>query len=308
MLFFNSLYQSKKSVSSDLRELTINDLEQLTGIKSHTIRIWEKRYNLIQPGRQSNNFRKYTSEDLEKILNISLLNKSGYRISRLSAMKEFDISHTINKLTDEKDKKERAINALVLCMYQMKTDEFEMILNVCCLTWGIDTLITEIIYTFLKRTSLLWQGNRFTEEHFIVTAIRKKLMVGIEKAEIHRQKNKKALLFLPDHKQLDLMLLFTNYILKKNGWQVYYMGDDVSIENLKSVLQLKKPQVLFTYLTKKHHFQMLELSEFMEMNLPNSRLYIASHTDPFEVHALPSNIFCMDHENALYSMMEECVV
>lgn len=304
MLFFNSLYHTTKQPQSGLKGITINDLEQLTGIKSHTLRIWEKRYNLIQPGRQSNNFRKYTSEDLEKILNISLLNKSGYRISTLSAMKEFDIANTINKLTDEKDKKERAINALVLCMYQMKTDEFEMILNVCCLTWSIDILIRDIIYTFLQRTNLLWQGNRFTEEHFIVTAIRKKLIIGIEKAEVLWQKDKKALLFLPDNKQLDLMLLYTNYILKKNGWQVYYMGTDVSIENLKSVLQMKKPSVLFTYLPQKHHFDLVQLSEFMQANLPESRLFIAAHSDPFGAREINGNIIFTDHENALHSMRE----
>jgi DNA-binding transcriptional MerR regulator len=156
-----------------MKSFTINDLERFSGIKAHTLRIWERRYSLVTPGRSSGNFRLYTLEELKKILDIALLQKNGYRISVLSKISSEDIKDKIEHLSIDYIKWQKAINDLTINMYTIEPESFEKNLDELLLNWPIDILMEKIIFPFLYITGLLWSGNKLDEEHLVVTAIRK---------------------------------------------------------------------------------------------------------------------------------------
>ena len=150
----------------EIKGFTINDMERFSGIKAHTLRAWEKRYDLLHPNRIANNSRLYTLHDLKKILNIALLKNNGYRISRLGASKE--IKEKVRSLKDETNKRQKAINELIINMYHGNPEHFEEILDSFLLAWPMEILIEKIIFPFLKITNLLWIGHQLSEEHLVV--------------------------------------------------------------------------------------------------------------------------------------------
>ncbi len=282
-----------------MKNFTINDLERFSGIKAHTLRIWERRYSLVNPGRSAGNFRLYTLEELKKILNIALLQKNGYRISVLSKIGTEEIEDKIEHLSNDYIKWQRAINDLTINMYTLDPESFEWVLDELLLNWPIDILVEKIIFPFLKITRLLWIGNKLSEEHVVVTAIRKKLIFAIESADFISSKNNSVLLFLPDRKQLDLGLLYSNYYLKRRGVKVLYLGNDVTIQNLKSVFHALPTSYLFTYLPQNTSFDIEHLLECMSMYAPGSKLIIGKYFDELSDKFNNENLIHMDFTSAL---------
>lgn len=281
------------------KSFTINDLERFSGIKAHTLRIWERRYALLQPIRSAGNFRVYTLDELKKILDIALLNKNGYRISGLSKTDPSVIKDKVRLLPFEYNKWQKAINDLTIQMYTFDPGSFEWILDELLLIWPIDILVEKIIYPFLKTTRLLWVGNKLCEEHLVVTAIRKKLILAIETAPLLNKPEKTILLFLPDSKQLDLGLLYGNYFLKKRGIHVLYLGTDVSIQNLKSIFYVHPPKFIFTYLSLHHHFPTHKLLECMDTYAPTSKLIIGKYTLDEDDPGIIPNMVQLPYQEAL---------
>lgn len=260
-----------------MKNFTINDMERFSGIKAHTLRIWERRYSTTQPERSGGNSRIYTLDELKKILNISLLKNNGYKISVLSKISSEDIEARILRLSIDHIKWQKAINELTINMYAMEPGSIDKILDDLLVTWNIDLLVENIIYPFLNMTGLLWKGNKLPEEHLVVTAIRKKLMFAIESTAPVTTSNKTALLFLPDSKQLDLGLLYCNYYLKQRGIKVLYMGNDVTLDNLKSIFRLTSLSCLFTYLPKISSFPLAQLTGFINANAPYCKLIVGQY-------------------------------
>ncbi len=282
-----------------MKNFTINDLERFSGIKAHTLRIWERRYALVTPIRSAGNFRLYTLDELKKILNIALLKKNGYRISVLSKICAEDIENKIEQLSTDYIKWQKAINDLTINMYTLEPESFEWVLDELLLLWPIDILVEKIIFPFLNITNLLWTGNKLSEEHLVVTAIRKKLIFAIESCGLISNKDKTVLLFLPDRKQLDLGLLYSNYFLKRRGIRVLYLGNDVTIQNLKSIFHELSLSYLFTYLPQHHLFDTKELLECMSQYAPGCILIIGKYSyEPIE-NTYAENLIYMDFTNAL---------
>lgn len=279
-------------------------METLSGIKAHTLRRWEKRHSMPGPQRSRGNSRLYSIDELGKILNFSLLNKNGYKVSHLSSLTNDELEQKIKGLVHSKGKQQKAVNDLIICMYQLDTEKFEMFFDTFLSVWSIDTVLTEIVYKFLQKTGLLWRGSRLTEEHFVVTALRSKIILGTEKAEVTERKNKKILLFIPEAGQLDLMLLYTKYILKIRGFQVLYMGNDISIDNLRPVIQLKQPNYIFTYLPKRTKFKLNELCTIMSELLPKSKLVIANNKESRALKIDYGNVMQLDYEDAISFICE----
>ena len=282
-----------------MKNFTINDLERFSGIKAHTLRVWERRYALVKPIRSPGNFRLYTLDELKKILNIALLKKNGYRISVLSKIKARDIEDKIEQLSSDNIKWQKAINDLTINMYTLQPESFEWVLDELLLHWPIDILVEKIIFPFLTVTHLLWTGNKLSEKHLVVTAIRKKLIFAIESSGLISTRNEPVLLFLPDRKQLDLGLLYCNYYLKRRGIKVLYLGNDVSIQNLKNIFHELTLSYLFTYLPQDHAFQTEQLLECMSLYAPNCKLIIGKYCyQPIDnIHA--ESLIYMDFANAL---------
>jgi DNA-binding transcriptional MerR regulator len=238
-----------------MNAFTIKDLENLTGIKAHTIRIWEQRYSFLKPQRTDTNIRYYNNEELKKILNIALLNKYGYKISHIDRMSEGEINDKILTLGNAQAQQERVINDLIQYMIDMDLANFENVLDDFIRVRGIEKCINYIIFPFMERIGVLWITGHINpaQEHLVSNIIRQKLIVGTDAVSSHLQAGKTGLLFLPEGEFHELGLLFIHFLLKSRGVQVLYLGANVPIDDVEYVISFKKPDFLYTHLTSVSH-------------------------------------------------------
>ncbi len=238
-----------------MNAFTIKDLENLSGIKAHTIRIWEQRYNFLKPNRTQTNIRQYTSDELKAILNIALLNKYGYKISHIDKMSPEEIRNRIISLGNVQAEQERLVNELINEMVDLNPDAFEAILNEQIRARGIDKTITQLIFPFLEKIGILWRTNHINpaHEHLVTNIIRQKMIVGIEAVYSLMVTGHTALLFLPEGEYHELGLLYMYFLLKGCGVKVLYLGANVPARDIEFVANLKKPDFLYTHLTSVAH-------------------------------------------------------
>jgi DNA-binding transcriptional MerR regulator len=234
-----------------MNAFTIKDLENLSGIKAHTIRIWEQRYSFLKPQRTQTNIRYYSSDELKAILNIALLNKYGYKISHIDRMSEDELRQKVLSLSHIEAQQERLVNDMLQCMVDLDIDRFEAILNEFIKARGIDRAISYLIFPFLDKIGILWLTNHINpaQEHLVTNVIRQKLIVGIESVVSHLLLNRTVILFLPEGEHHELGLLYMYYLLKSRGVQVIYLGANVPVRDLEFIVNLKKPDYLYTHLT-----------------------------------------------------------
>jgi len=234
-----------------MNEFTIKDLENLSGIKAHTIRVWEQRYSFLKPRRTETNIRFYSTGELKSLLNISLLHKYGFRISHINKMDADEVMEKIISLSYAEAQQERIVNELIQHMVDLDMDRFECVFDNYIMSRGIDKTITQIIFPFLDRIGILWLTNHINpaQEHMVTNIIRQKLIVGIEGAVSHTAINKTALLFLPESEFHEIGLLYISYLLKNRGAKVLYLGANMPLEDVEFICRLKKPDFLYTHLT-----------------------------------------------------------
>ncbi|MDD4086760.1 MAG: MerR family transcriptional regulator [Bacteroidales bacterium] len=229
---------------------SIKDLERLTGIKAHTIRIWEKRYGIVDPCRTESNIRWYNDEDLKKLLNISILNRHGYKISRIATLSLQQINQRIMEVVKPESDYLSQIESLVVAMIELCENRFERILNQLIIKIGFEETLYYVVYPFFEKIGLLWQTGAINpaQEHFISYLIRMKLFVAIDSLPaVTNSDAKKIILFLPEWELHEIGLLTYYYIAKKHGVKVYYLGQNVPFEDLISVAQSVEPEMLATY-------------------------------------------------------------
>ena len=234
-----------------MNSFTIKDLENLSGIKAHTIRIWEQRYSFLRPERTETNIRYYCGEDLKKLLNIALLNKYGFKISHIDKMNEDEIKEKVLALNQTEANQERIVNELIRKMVDMDLDRFETTISNYISVRGIERTIIQIIFPFLEKIGILWVTNHINaaQEHLVTNIIRQKLIVGIDGASAVLKTDKTVLLFLPDGEYHELGLLFMNYLMKCRGVKTIYLGCSVPLKDVESVVRLKNPDYLYCHLT-----------------------------------------------------------
>ena len=234
-----------------MNSFTIKDLENLSGIKAHTLRIWEQRYNFLKPSRTFTNIRYYSNEELKKVLNIALLNKYGFKISHIDKMNEAEMNEKILSLNQMEAQQERIVNDLIKNMVDLDMNSFEDTLDRFILVKGIERAITQIIFPYLEKIGILWMTNHINpaQEHLVTNIVRQKLIVGIEGVSTTLKLNKTVLLFLPEGEYHELGLLFMYYLLKKRGANVIYLGTSIPMNDVAYVVNLKKPDYLYCHLT-----------------------------------------------------------
>ncbi len=235
-----------------MNTFTIKDLENLSGIKSHTLRIWEQRYSFLKPSRTLTKIRYYSNEELKTILNIALLNKYGYKISHINKMDNAEIGEKILKLNQNEAQQERIVNELVQHMVDLDTVEFENTLSDYIAERGIELAITQIIFSYMEKIGILWMTNHINpaQEHLVTNIIRQKLIVGIEGIATPLKTKKTVLLFLPESEYHELGLLFMYYLLKSRGINVIYLGCNVPLADVGYVVNVKKPDFLYCHVTR----------------------------------------------------------
>lgn len=238
-----------------MHSFTIKDLENLSGIKAHTIRIWEQRYQFLKPSRTDTNIRYYSCEELKKILNIALLNKYGFKISHIDKMRDEELREKIMSLTGAEALQERIVNEMIQAMIDLDMDKLEETIDRYINTKGIERAITQIIFPFLEKIGVLWLTNHINpaQEHLVTNIIRQKLIVGIEQVRSSLKADKSVLLFLPEGEHHEMGLLFVHYLLKSRGVTVIYLGANVPLNDVEYVVKLKQPDYLFSHLTSVTH-------------------------------------------------------
>jgi DNA-binding transcriptional MerR regulator/methylmalonyl-CoA mutase cobalamin-binding subunit len=231
-------------------QYSIKELEKLSGIKAHTIRIWEKRHQIVEPQRSDTNIRLYSDDDLKRIINVSLLNNLGIKISRIADMSHEEMNKKILELSEQKNEATIFIDQLILAMVDLDEDKFEKILSNLILRFGFERTITEIVYPFMEKIGVLWQTENVTpaQEHFISHLIRQKIIVAIDGLTTAPVTGKKALLFLPENEWHELGLLFFHYIVRKAGFKTYYLGQSVPFQDVVSVVNTHNPDIIITSL------------------------------------------------------------
>ena len=217
---------------------SIKDLERITGIKAHTIRIWEKRYGIVEPSRTNTNIRYYSDEDLRHLMNVAILNKYGYKISNIQGMSANEISKSVLNLSQQDIDNEHLIDNLVMSMIEMDEKKFDKIISSSIIKHGFEYTFENILFRFMDKAGMLWQtgGVYPAQEHFISQLIRQKLILAIDSQNEQRQNNKTFLLFLPENEYHELGLLYLNFLIRKQGHTVVYLGQNVPLVNLKNVL------------------------------------------------------------------------
>jgi DNA-binding transcriptional MerR regulator len=234
-----------------MHSFTIKDLENLSGIKAHTIRIWEQRYQFLKPSRTQTNIRYYSSNELKMLLNIALLNKYGYKISHIDKMCEAELREKILTLSGPEALQERIVNDLIQSMVDLDMDKLEAVIDRYVISKGIERTITQIIFPFMQKIGVLWLTNHINpaQEHLVTNIVRQKLIVGIESVTTSLKVDKSILLFLPEGEYHEIGLLFVYYLMKSRGVTVIYLGANVPLNDVEYVVKLKKPDYLFSHLT-----------------------------------------------------------
>jgi MerR family transcriptional regulator, light-induced transcriptional regulator len=229
---------------------SINDLEKITGIKAHTIRIWEKRYNVVDPERTETNIRYYNDNDLKKLLNISSLNKNGFKISDIIKMSQENLCQKIMELSNTSNDYESYINNLIISMIEINEDKFEKALSSSIIRLGFEKTVTHVIYSFLEKVGILWQVGTINpaQEHFITNLIRQKLIIAIDGQDVSPRADAKTfLLFLPENELHEIGLLFFTYIIKKAGHRVIYLGQSVPLKDILEIIKIRNADYIITY-------------------------------------------------------------
>ncbi|MBA4196782.1 MAG: MerR family transcriptional regulator [Chitinophaga sp.] len=272
---------------------SIKDLENLTGIKAHTIRIWEQRYSFLKPNRTDTNIRHYSAEELKAILNIALLNKNGFKISHIDRMSEDEIKNKILSLQSPEAQLERIVNSLIQSMVDLDVQSFEKNIDDFLSINGVESTVMKIIFPFLERVGLLWLTNNIipAQEHIVSNIIRQKLVLGLEKFKHPVTQKNTVILFLPENEYHELGLLFVYYLFKKQGLNILYLGANVPVKDLIYVVEKVKPHSLYTHLTSASGGFNLErfIQNFSQL-LPNQQLVISGFLSQSYKKAAPANI------------------
>lgn len=236
-------------------EFSIKDLEYLTGIKAHTIRIWEKRYNLLKPKRSDTNIRNYDISSLQKLLNISYLNTNGYKISKIAKLKEEEINTIVREIASRGKMEHHAINAFKMSMLNFDQVLFYNTYNSLLQDMSFRDIFYSIFVPLLNELGLLWQTNTITpaHEHYLSTHIKQKILLNIEKLQSLEPKpsTKTFVLYLPENEIHDIGLLFVNYELRSKGYHTIFLGESVPMENLRDLLAFFDDITYISYFTVK---------------------------------------------------------
>lgn len=235
-----------------MKKFSISEIEGLIGIKAHTIRAWEARYNLVPSKRTATNIRYYDQNDLKLLLNIVTLNEKGYKISRIAKMDRKQISDLVTQFMA--DWNNDTIQVLHLSDATIQYDEvaFADILAGCIDEMGLIKAMDLVIFPFMKKTGMLWQIGAIdpSHEHFASNLIRDRLIVEIDRIEKAVHKNpKKFVLFLPENEMHETGLLFARYLLKKCGMHTLYLGQEIPYQDVRKVIASYQPDYAFIVLT-----------------------------------------------------------
>jgi len=288
---------------------SIKDLENISGVKAHTIRIWEKRYNLLQPKRTETNIRHYDLHNLQKLLNISFLNNNGFKISKIAALDESELAPKTRELAFLGKSDSQAIVAFKLAMLNFDQTLFYNTYNGLLEEKTFRQIFYDVFLPLLYDLGMLWQTNSITSshEHFLTVHIKQKILIHIERLQSidPRPSDKTFVLFLPENETHDLGLLFINYEILNLGYHTIFLGENIPLDNLKHINKLYDDITYISYFTVKPSENSIQkyLKKFSKNYLKNSNKkakLIGYKTRNINPNKIPNQI-------KLYSKIEDLV-
>jgi MerR family transcriptional regulator, light-induced transcriptional regulator len=228
---------------------SIKDLENLTGIKAHTLRIWEKRYGIIQPQRTETNIRYFTEDDVQKVLHITLLNRKGHKISKIAKMTSDEIIKQVAQHAEVTEDFQNELDALMMAIFELDATKFNLILDNQINYYGLEYVINVIFYPLLDKLSLMWMAGsvKGVHETFVTNAIKRKIIHQIENIKVKEYKRGvKVIIFLPENETHELSTLFAEYILAKNHIKAINLGINVALIDVLEASYIYESTHIFT--------------------------------------------------------------
>ncbi len=235
-----------------MNRFSIKDIENLTGIKAHTIRIWEQRYGILQPKRTPTNIRYYDADDLKLALRVALLNSYGYKISRIHQMNHDEMNSLIGKVGDKDFRLQALVNELLEATLELNIDLFEQLIDQYIRRNGVEAAVEQLIFQFLEKIGLMWLSDRIypAQEHLISNVIYRKIAVAIEGLPPKQgDEGPSILLFLPEGEIHDLGLLYVHYLLRKYHKNPIYLGPNSPLKEAAYVFHSLRPRFVYLHLT-----------------------------------------------------------
>jgi len=277
-----------------MNQFSIKDVEALTGIKSHTLRIWEQRYGIPHPKRTVTNIRFYDDEDVKLLLSVSALNRHGYKISKITNMTGEERSSMVLEISKNSSDNVVQIESLTTAMFNFDEVYIEQILSTYTLKNGFENTFLDLVFPFFGRVGMLWQTGSLNPayEHFITNLIRRKLFVAADAQPKHlKSGGKKFLLFLPGFEPHEIGLLFANYLIRAKGHHTNYLGPNLPTDDLGPVMQLYKADYILTVLTAPHPTQTpLFITKKLSNDFPNTKILLSGFQMMQANIQLPSNV------------------
>jgi MerR family transcriptional regulator, light-induced transcriptional regulator len=272
---------------------SIKDLEVLSGVKAHTIRIWEKRYNLLIPERTDTNIRYYSDDDLRRMLNVSLLVRNGFKISKVAKWDDDKINRSVLEVTEKKTSESDYIDRLILYMVNFDNLQFYNLTSKIIAERGLEEATTKVFFEFFVKVGTYWQvGSIFpAQEHYVTNIFRQKMIAEIDKLEMTNEKKSTILFFLPDKELHEMSLLFYHYLAQKMGYHVIYLGQFVPWDDLVKVQKQVKIDFVFTAFI--NSFPKDELENYLESLkelFSNQKIFITGWQLHLHQPNLPRNV------------------
>ena len=256
---------------------SIKDLENISGIKAHTIRIWEKRYELLSPDRTDTNIRRYSLSSLQKLLNITLLYNHGFKISKIASFDKDEIPSMVRETALKSNSEQVSINALKLSMVNFDTVLFDATFEEILLQNDFDFVFINIFMPLMNELGILWQTNTISpsHEHFITNLIKQKIHIqteSLQKQYLPQNNNKVFVLYLPEDEIHEMGVLFLNYFILKFGYRTIFLGQSLQTESLETLLSFSCEYCFVTYLTVEPNKEFIDqyIYEFYQTILKNN--------------------------------------
>ena len=265
---------------------SIKDLEKLSGIKAHTIRIWEKRYGIIKPSRTSGNIRFYDDENLKLLLNVSYLNTRGQKISKIAKLSPIEIESQVSESASMNLDEDQKVDALTLSLLQLNKNKFLRFLDCNIAQHGFEHTMIHVVYPLLDKLSMLWinGSTKTVQENFIVNLIKEKIIGAIEKLGRNEPGlGKHFLIYLPVGESQELSLLFMQYLLKSRGHHIINLGVELELSHLEDICDIVQPDYVFTMINDpiQENLTVEDYKNELRTMFPESKLILTG----FQVYA-----------------------
>ena len=292
---------------------SIKDLEKLSGIKAHTIRIWEQRYRLIEPLRTDTNIRYYSDDDLVKLMNISVLNQNGYKISKISELSDNQIGEVMLKLNTEVPTLSNQTESLVMAMIEVDERQFNQVFEKSVALLGFENTIEKLLFPLLERIGVLWLSGTINpaQEHFISNLIRQKLIAAIDHEGIKSEGTHPRILFyLPEGELHEIGLLYYNFLARKADFEVLYLGSSVPMRDIIRIDEIRPVQLIFTsFVTSPGIGVLTEKIKKLKKAFPDKAVLVSGWQIKQEQPRIPENFLkissSIDFKKALATFLKK---